>query len=49
MGCYSTSFRHLDYIFGTEAGYRSKRQKQAEAKKEAQKAALLKKEGYKTQ
>jgi len=46
MGCYSTSFRHLDYIFGTEGGYRAKRQKQKEAKK----AALLKKqEGLKTQ
>jgi len=33
MGCYSTSFRHMDYLFGTDKGYQALRLKQREAKK----------------
>ncbi|KAE8234592.1 hypothetical protein CF326_g363 [Tilletia indica] len=34
VGCYSTSFRWLDHIFGTDAGYKRHRARQAEKKRQ---------------
>jgi len=43
VGCYSTSFRHLDYLFGTDKAYRAFRSKQRAEKKSAQEAVEAKK------
>ena len=40
VNCYSTSFRHMDWIFGTDTAYHKKRDAQKQAKKMA--AAALK-------
>lgn len=34
-GCYSTSFRHMDYLFGTEYSYHEKRAAQKAARDQA--------------
>lgn len=39
LNCYSTSFRHMDWLFGTDRAYHKKRSAQAEAKKLAAAAA----------